>query len=142
MRVKNAVQIHGGKSWALIAALVPGRSKQQCSNRWYQCLDPSLEQANGRMGKWVEDEDNKLKGAIQKHGCKSWDAVASLVSGRTKNQCRKRWYSCRERRSSDKDIKKLNKDTVQTHAGRRWDEIAARIPGPTKIQADRTPSAS
>jgi hypothetical protein len=89
-KLTSAVQRHGGKNWGAIAALVMGRAEKQCRNRWY--LDPSLERANGRKGKWEEDEDKTLKDAVREHGCKSWDIIASLVSGRTKIQCRKRWH--------------------------------------------------
>jgi hypothetical protein len=32
--LKDAVQLHGGKDWDAIAALVPGRTEKQCSRRW------------------------------------------------------------------------------------------------------------
>jgi hypothetical protein len=33
--LKDAVEKHNGEDWAAIAALVPGRTKQQCLNRWH-----------------------------------------------------------------------------------------------------------
>jgi hypothetical protein len=33
-KLKTAVETHGGKDWAAIALLVPGRTKIQCHNRW------------------------------------------------------------------------------------------------------------
>jgi myb proto-oncogene protein len=33
-RLHNAVRTHGGKDWAAIAALVPGRTKRACGARW------------------------------------------------------------------------------------------------------------
>jgi hypothetical protein len=33
-KLKDAVQMHGGKDWAAIAALVQGRTKIQSRNRW------------------------------------------------------------------------------------------------------------
>jgi hypothetical protein len=40
-KLKDAVQIHGvRKDWFEIAALVPGRTKQQCGNRWKKYLEP------------------------------------------------------------------------------------------------------
>jgi hypothetical protein len=32
--------------WPAIAALVPGRTKNHCFNRWYHILDPSIDWAN------------------------------------------------------------------------------------------------
>jgi hypothetical protein len=40
-KLKIAVQTHGGKDWAAIAALVPSRTKIQCHDRWHNALDPS-----------------------------------------------------------------------------------------------------
>jgi hypothetical protein len=60
---------HGGKNWDA-AALVPGRTQQQCCHRSHNALDPSIDRVNGRTGEWAEDEDIKLKGAIQTHGDK------------------------------------------------------------------------
>jgi hypothetical protein len=42
---------------AATTVLVPGRTQKQCSNRWHDGLDPSIDQATGRTGKWAEDED-------------------------------------------------------------------------------------
>jgi hypothetical protein len=60
-KLKDAVQLHDGKIWTLIAALVPnlterkwvknwdaiaalvpGRTKKQCTSRWMKYLDPNL----------------------------------------------------------------------------------------------------
>jgi hypothetical protein len=80
--------------WATISALVPGRTKIQCWSRWDHPLDPSIGRANGRTVKWVEDEDIKLKDALQTHGSKDWVAISALVPGRTKIQCKYRWHNC------------------------------------------------
>jgi hypothetical protein len=66
--------MHGGKNCGAIAALVPGRARQQCYNRWRDSLDPSIDGANERTGKWAEDKDSMLKDAVQTHGGKDWDA--------------------------------------------------------------------
>jgi myb proto-oncogene protein len=87
--LKDAVQTHGDKNWAV---LVHGRTGKRCHNRWRSVLDPSIDRANGRTGKWTEDEDSKLREAVQMHGSKNWDAIAQLlVPGRTKIQCRSSW---------------------------------------------------
>jgi hypothetical protein len=142
-KLKDAVQTHGGKDWAAIAAMVPGRTKIQCRNRWYDALDPIIGRANGRTGKWAEDEDSKLKDAVQTHGGKDWAAIAALVPGRTKIQCRNRWYdaldpsndrvSGRTGKWAEDEDSKL-KDAVKTHGGKDWAAIAALVPGRTKIQ--------
>jgi hypothetical protein len=95
LNLKNSVQTHGGKDWPAIAALVPGRTKAQCRNRW-STLDPSIDRRNGRNGKWAEDEDINLKNAVQTHGRKDWAAIASLVPGKTKFQCSNRYSTIKK----------------------------------------------
>jgi hypothetical protein len=91
-KLRDAVRTHGGKDWAAIVALVPGRTRNQCHSRWQDVLDPNIDRANGRTGKkWLEDEDIKLKDAVRTHGGKNWRAIAALVPGRLDRQCRSRW---------------------------------------------------
>jgi hypothetical protein len=52
---------------------------------------PSIDPPNGRTGKWAEDEDSKLKDAVQRYGGKNWAAITALVPGRTEKQCFCRW---------------------------------------------------
>jgi hypothetical protein len=93
-KLKDSVEKHGGKDWAAITALVPGRTKIQCTSRWHDFLKHSIVVASGRTGKWTEDEDKKLKDSVDKHGYKDWVLIATLVSSRTKKQCRNRWQNC------------------------------------------------
>jgi hypothetical protein len=91
-KLKDAVQTHSGKNWGAIAALVPGRTKVQCRDRWHQVLDPNIDGANERTGKWTEKEDIKLKNAVQTYGGKNWGAIAALVPGRMRGKCYYRWH--------------------------------------------------
>jgi myb proto-oncogene protein len=81
LKLKAAVSTHGGKNWAAISALVPGRTKRQCNERWRNVLKPSIAPTAGRAGAWTEDEDLKLKAAFQTHGGKNWNAIAAIVPG-------------------------------------------------------------
>jgi myb proto-oncogene protein len=93
-KLKDAVQTHrekDRKDWFAIAALVPGRTNAQCTNRWRDVLKHSIDQATGLTGKWTEDEFIKLKDAVETHGGKNWFAIAVLVPGRTNAQCTNRW---------------------------------------------------
>jgi hypothetical protein len=142
-KLKDAVQTHGGKDWAAITALVPGRTRSQCRDRWRDAFDPSIDRANGRTGTWAEDEDSKLKDAVQRHGGKDWAAISALISGRTKHQCCQRWhhvlYPNIDRTNGrigtwteDEDSKL--KVAVQSHGGKDWAAISALIPGRTRSQ--------
>jgi myb proto-oncogene protein len=88
--------MHGGKNWGAISALVPGRTRLQCTIRWHDVLDPSIDRADGCTGKWTVDEDSKLKDALQTHGDKDWVELSAVVPGRTKDQCRRRFASLLE----------------------------------------------
>jgi hypothetical protein len=90
-KLKDAVPRHGGKDWKEIAMLFPDRTTQQCRDRWRNTRSlssSSIDQANGRTGKWAEDEDIKLEDAVKRHCGKDWVAISALVPCRTKNQCR------------------------------------------------------
>jgi myb proto-oncogene protein len=78
--------------WATVAALVPGRTARQCKQKWKDGLDPSIDRTTGRKGRWTEDEDIKLKDAVQTHGGKDWSVIAAMVPARTIIQCRGRWH--------------------------------------------------
>jgi uncharacterized protein (DUF2237 family) len=138
IKLKDAVQTHGGENWEKIAALVPGRTKIQCSSRWHAILDTYIDPTTARAGKWSEDEDIKLKDAVQTHGGKNWGAIAALVPGRTKIRCNNRWHNAldpsidpttaRAGKCSAIEDKKL-KDAVLTYGGKDWAVIATLVPG-------------
>jgi hypothetical protein len=67
-KLKDAVQMQGADNWKEIEALVPGRTKTQRWSRWHDALNPCIDRANGRAGKWAEDEDSKLKDPVQTQG--------------------------------------------------------------------------
>jgi hypothetical protein len=87
------------------------------------------------------DEDDKLNDAVQMHNGKDWFAIATLVPGRTRQQCRSRWSEAFDSRNvrttarkgkwtPDEDDKL--KDAIQMHDGENWYAIAALVPGRTK----------
>jgi hypothetical protein len=144
-KLKEAVQTRGDKDWVAISALVPGRTKKQCNSRWKDVLDPSINRVNKRAGKWTEDEESKLKDAVQTHGDNDWKEISALVPGRTKLQCRKRWKEGLDPRivltggSKGKwtaaEDRKL-KDAVKTHRNKDWGAISLLVPGRTKKQCN------
>jgi hypothetical protein len=48
---------------------------------------------NARIGKWTEDEGNKLNDAEQHYSGKDWVAIAALVPIQTEKECQNRWNS-------------------------------------------------
>ncbi|RDW93189.1 uncharacterized protein DSM5745_00511 [Aspergillus mulundensis] len=72
-------------NWTEIARQVPGRTNKDCRKRWHGTTSAKV-----NKGPWTEDEDERLRNAVQKHGPK-WTAVASVVGTRLPDQCSKRW---------------------------------------------------
>jgi hypothetical protein len=73
--LKDAVEKHSGKNWVAISALVPGRAKRQCWNRWVDVLDSKSDEATARRCNWTKDEDSTLKDAVEMYNGKSWVAI-------------------------------------------------------------------
>jgi hypothetical protein len=134
------------KDWGAISALVLGRTKDQCLNRWFYSLNPSIDRTAGCTGPWTTGEDSKLRHAVQIQDgkdSKDWVAIAVLVPGRTRNQCRSRWHNSlkhgidrtnrRARKWTADESAKL-KGAVHRHGCKDWITIAALIPGRTKNQ--------
>jgi myb proto-oncogene protein len=146
INLMDAVQRHDGKDWGAIPALVPGRTRNQCSSIWHDVLDPSIGGANGRTGKWTAVEDNKLKDALETHGDKDWVAISALVPGRTRNQCCMRWHTIfnpstvlmagRTGKWEEDEVTKL-KDAVLTHGNKNWKEVAALVPWSNETAVSR-----
>jgi hypothetical protein len=88
--LEHAVDMHNAKNWAAISALVHGRTKQQCSSRWHNMLNSMSDETTARKGKWIKEEDVKLKDAVEKYNT-DWTAISKLVPDRTIQQCRYRW---------------------------------------------------
>jgi myb proto-oncogene protein len=143
IKLKDAVKTHGDKDWGAISLVVPGRTKSQCHSRWKDALDPSIDRANERTGKWTAVEDSKLEDAVQTHDYKDWAAISALVPGRTKIQCCHRWRdvldpsigraSGRKGKWTAFEDRKL-KDAVQTYGFKNWVTIAEMVPGRTNKQ--------
>jgi hypothetical protein len=91
----RAVEKFSVTRWKQIAALIPGRTKKQCWNRWQYALDPSVVRMTERTGKWSAEEDDRLVAAAEKYKGKNWDSIAALVPSRTKRQCMDRWHKCK-----------------------------------------------
>lgn len=91
-RLKVAMKLFGHPSWKKLAEFVPGRTKEQCRERWVNILNPHL-----NFGKWTEEEDSKLKAAVAEHtdqyGRFRWSKIAACVPSRTDNHCWRRWMA-------------------------------------------------
>ncbi|KAF9905934.1 Myb-like DNA-binding domain protein [Linnemannia zychae] len=83
--LRAAYEIYGGGRWAKIQQHVLGRTDIQCRERYMNVLKPSL-----ATGPWAKEEVERLNQLVQEHGEK-WSYIATLMNGRTDNQCARRW---------------------------------------------------
>ncbi|KAJ7638591.1 hypothetical protein FB45DRAFT_406520 [Roridomyces roridus] len=127
-KVLDAVKMYG-TSWNLVARYVaPDLTAHQCSGRYSRSLDPNL-----RHGSWTEEEEQRLVAAVTGYG-RSWVEVASVIPGRTSDQCRDRWTAgfdpARKKEtkagawSKEEDQKLL--ETVN-RMGRKWKAIGVQM---------------
>jgi myb proto-oncogene protein len=131
-KLTEAVKKHG-KKWVAVAAMVAGRTEEQCRSRWVRTLDT----AGKAAGQWNGEEDTKLTEAMTKHG-KDWVAVATLVPGRTHVQCRNRWTHTLDTAGKTAGQWNGEEDTKLTEAvkkhGKKWVAVATLVPGRTDMQ--------
>jgi hypothetical protein len=77
----------GTDNWPAIARFVgSNRTRSQCSQRWQRELDPRISRTQ-----WTDEEESKLRTLVNKHGMKSWIAIAREFGNRTDVQCRYRY---------------------------------------------------
>lgn len=89
--------------------------------------------------KFTSEEDQKLRGLIQKYGEHSWNLVSTLMGTRNQRQCRERWkhyLSC--------DISGITKPWTKeedeiiinkyNELGAKWTKIARELPGRSDLQ--------
>jgi hypothetical protein len=137
-----------GNDWVRVATLVPGRSETLCANRWSKYLGPAIYRTGAiadtrscSRGKWTTEEDAKLNDDV-----KDWVAVAALVPGRTKPQCRQRLDEILDPTiKGTTPLNKLNKgkwkaeeDAKQTdeatELGKDWFRVVSMVPSRRNVQ--------
>ncbi|KIK58956.1 hypothetical protein GYMLUDRAFT_170441 [Collybiopsis luxurians FD-317 M1] len=69
LRLRNAVETYG-KRWSLVATMVPKCNGDQCSKRWMERLDLSIDHS-----KWSPEQDQLLLNAVNELGSR-WTKIA------------------------------------------------------------------
>jgi Myb-like DNA-binding protein BAS1 len=65
-KLASAVETFGAHNWGKVAANVPGRSENQCSNKWRTMSKRAAATASGAWT--VEEEEKKLASAVETFG--------------------------------------------------------------------------
>ncbi|KAL1523885.1 hypothetical protein AB1Y20_018804 [Prymnesium parvum] len=126
--LRKLVEIHGIKSWSLIATFLNARNGKQCRERWRNHLRPEL-----NKGEWTPEEDVEIWDRVQQLGTKWAQISEQFMPCRTDNDIKNRWNSI---------IRKQ-----QHPGGRDWEpeenEERARILGSaSRTQVSRRSSAA
>jgi hypothetical protein len=96
LQLTEAVARHGVTDWQKIADLVGrGRTKSQCSQHWFRCLDPAIVK-----GRWGHDEDIHLLSLVAQFGPRNWAQIAAQMVTRSDVQCRHRYMHLRDRKEA------------------------------------------
>ncbi|XP_076436338.1 uncharacterized protein LOC143275898 [Babylonia areolata] len=82
----TAVQLLGTHNWGRVKELVPGRTREQCRERYANSLDPSI---SGQP--WTYEEDKKLLQLVAQYGKGNWVKCCKELPGRTDNQILQRY---------------------------------------------------
>ncbi|KAI9919043.1 hypothetical protein PsorP6_012227 [Peronosclerospora sorghi] len=87
--------------------------------------------------RWTQEEDDKLREAVGRHGERNWKSIAEEVPGRNHTQCLQRWTKVlapglvKGHWRPDED--ELLKELV-AEGRKNWGQVATRIPGRTSKQ--------
>jgi hypothetical protein len=87
--------------------------------------------------RWTQEEDEKLREAVGRHGERNWKSIAEEVPGRNHTQCLQRWTKVlapglvKGHWRPDEDD--LLKELV-AEGRKNWGQVATRIPGRTSKQ--------
>jgi hypothetical protein len=82
-KLRRAVTVYGN-NWTEIATMMPGRTNDQCRDRWLDCLNPTVVK-----GKWSSEEDKRLLQAVEKLSGKWKEVSEELGASRTDNMVRR-----------------------------------------------------
>ena len=87
-QLKQLVEVHGVKNWALIATQLHMRNGKQCRERWRNHLRPEL-----NKGDWDMHEDVEIWDRVQEMGTKWAQISETYMPNRTDNDIKNRWNS-------------------------------------------------
>ncbi|KAG2211212.1 hypothetical protein INT47_006331 [Mucor saturninus] len=88
--------------------------------------------------KWTEEDDTKLGAAIKTYGDCNWQLIASVMEGRTGQQCLQRWTKsinpAINRSKWTTEESEILERAVQLYGQGNWTKIQRLLPGRTDMQ--------
>ncbi|OCH93548.1 hypothetical protein OBBRIDRAFT_885384 [Obba rivulosa] len=94
-KLRQAVAVFG-HSWSEVAAFVPGRTNEQCRDRYQEYLSPYSSRT-----RWTEEMEKLLLDAVDKIGYGRWREISEMVGhGRTDTMCRTRYNLLMKRKEN------------------------------------------
>jgi hypothetical protein len=128
-KLTDAVKIFGNCNWQQVAAMLKGRTGQQCLHRWTKSINPAIKRT-----KWTPEEAKLLQRAVQLYGNGNWKKVQRLIPGRTDMQCRERWVNIEQpsivrTKMTDEEVEQLVE--LVNEVGPKWSYIMSFFPGRT-----------
>ena len=116
------------------ASVLPGRSGDQCRERWLKSNLPSM-----RKGLWSATEEKRAR--LARRACKDWWRLRAHVPTRSDAQCREKWTNVldptvkRDVWTTAEDA--VLKDTVDALGIGNWAQVAQHLPLRTDNQCLR-----
>ncbi|KAI0347492.1 hypothetical protein BDW22DRAFT_1351937 [Trametopsis cervina] len=121
--LQQAVEVFG-RSWVDVCIWVPGRTNEQCRERWQ---DPSK---SGAKGPWTSEEDQLLVETYERVGGPKWKDISKTV-GRPNDSCRGRYLLLIKRKAKASAAS-------STHANAPVPTGEQPIAGPSKPRTTKT----
>lgn len=87
--------------------------------------------------KWTQEEDDRLRDAVEEYGDQNWTRIAHEVDGKTNTQCYHRYSKVsspdikRGKWSKEEDFRL--KFAVEIYSTHDWNRICPLVPGRTDI---------
>jgi hypothetical protein len=121
-----------GNRWSEVAKYIPGRTGQQCAQRWRHKVNPAI-----RRDKWTREEDATLTELVRSLGAGRWAEIARQMEGRTDQQCMGRWRrhldpAIRREEWSGEEDERLR--ALHAQYGTSWSRISKGLRGRTSQQ--------
>jgi myb proto-oncogene protein len=96
-KLVSAVETYGGHNWNEIAKMIPGRSENQCRQKWRNMPRKASATASAA---WTVEEEKKLASSVETFGTTSWATTAANVPGRNEKQYCDKWWSMSRKASA------------------------------------------